>query len=113
MKPRKHESLLVAERVLRLIDLPKFVAKRCSVTCYENGREHGLALRHFKSNGDTRVCVWSEARASDQIVVYEGTFHDFDAQGCIPSDEVYKKQKAFQNGAYAKAARFICKSIQK
>lgn len=113
MKPQTHESLKVARRVLSKLDLPKHVAKRSDVICYENGREHGLAIRHFDGNAGSRMACFAESRNTDQIVVYVGRVEDFDTNGNIPSEKVYQARKFFGNGQYEKAARFIAQSISK
>ena len=72
---------------------------------YCNGREQGFAL-------SDRLCtlkvVWSEARGSDNIVVYAGEFADFENNTNIPHADAYTRgSKEFKFYQEREAAQHI------
>lgn len=107
MKPKLHPSLKVANTVLCHIDLSAPLAAQCDVLCYENGREHGLAVRWLGEGGRSCLVCFAECRNSDQIVVYAGSTLQFDSGGNIPNEDVYGAAKYFDCGQFTRAAQFI------
>jgi hypothetical protein len=80
---------------------------------YANGREQGYAIANFDSTLPKYPRVaFAEYRNSDQIVVYFGTYHDFDMQGNTPSDKVYHDARFFAHDDARGAAKFIVKYLK-
>jgi len=57
---------------------------------YQNGREHGYALR-----ADRKKVAFAEYRNTDNLVLYLGCIMDFEPNGNIPSEKVYAKKEFF------------------
>ena len=69
---------------------------------YLNGRESGFSIKSF----DKQV-VFSENRNSDHIVIYFGQSKDFNMQGNIPNEKIYRNKRLFQHYQYLEAANYI------
>jgi hypothetical protein len=113
-----HESLQVAHKVLRAIEkiMPKRLAGDCRVESWSNGREQGLCLENYSSSQNgilARKIVFAEDRASDDILVVNGSNYDFDVQTNQPSDETWKKNRRyFKYDQHAEVAEYIVKLLQ-
>lgn len=75
---------------------------------YMNGREQGFSLEH---NLEFKQVSFSEARSSDDIVVYLGKSHEFDEAGNIPNAKVYEKAQHFDPLMFEAAADCIIKHL--
>lgn len=115
MKIPFHPSLKVAWKVVKQIDLPKEVAKNCSVSSWSNCREQGLHISYMDFHkiltGDSRdfsrgVNV-AENRSSDDIVVICGTRFDFDNQTNQANEKCWENRKYFRYDKVDEAAKFI------
>lgn len=115
MKPPLHPSLQTAHRVLSKLNLSKAIASRCDVFGYDNGREHGLMLRVCIAAVGLafRYLAWSEARGTDEIVVYVETAGA--GSGGLPegspSARAYHNARFFQRGKHEHAARYIERQV--
>lgn len=114
MKPRLHDSLAIAYRVLRALKLPEsFKQLEPTITGYENGREHGLQLLFFTRRTQPNVpsssvtICWAEARSSDEIVVYVSELDERFGDAGAPTERAFQAARYFKHGRYAEAARYI------
>jgi hypothetical protein len=110
MKIPVHYSLKVARAVVAKIDLPKEVAKNCTIESWSNGREQGLCIKRFFPLGESKSIVVAQQRSSDDILIVAGTCSDFDFQTNHPSDDIWDKDGArthFNYNEKEKAARYI------
>jgi len=110
-------SLKVAQSVLSLIDtlLDGYENNdRFHVECYSNGREQGYHIRGYVASAKSGFgCSFSEGRISDDIVVYIGKAEDFDPQGNVPSEEIYRdNQVFFRYDKHYQVARLIVDSMK-
>jgi hypothetical protein len=109
MKIQKHHSLQVANKVLKLITVPKKVADVCHVESYSNCREQGYSIIGYPNSSKGIRVSFSECRNSDQIVVYTGSYLEFQIAGNIPSDKIWGGADYFHTPE--EAARFIEKYL--
>jgi len=113
MKIPVHYSLKLARAVVAKIDLPKEVAKNCTVESWSNGSEQGLCIKKydFSGAGDKgKHIVVAQQRSSEQILIVAGPSRDFDFQTNQPSDDIWYKDGArthFDYNDVEKAARHI------
>jgi hypothetical protein len=77
-----------------------------AIELYVNGRERGFAITTIKG-----VVAFSEARCSDEIVVYQGARNQFAWGTYIPNDEVYNDSTMFRGDKIQAAARFISSMV--
>lgn len=80
---------------------------KLTLEMYSNGREQGYSLLDSEGVWPMKKVAFSESRTTDKVVVLCGTANDFDMQGNIPSDSVYKNRKLFLPTEIDKAAQFI------
>jgi len=114
MKIPIHYSLKVARQVVNKIQLPKEIAKDCSVESWSNCREQGLHITRygFASNTIGRGVNIAQQRNSDSILVCWGDATEFDDHN-QESDMVYEIQKRyFRYDEQEKASRFIARYLE-
>lgn len=109
MKIPLHYSLKVARSVVSKIDLPKNIAKHCTVDSWANCREQGLCISANVGNlNDWKKFVIAQQRNSDDILIVEGNYKMFDMQTNQPNDEVWEKGRAhFKYDQITNAVKFI------
>lgn len=103
------KSNAVGYAVLALVvnELDDSEVREINVEPYLNGRESGFAI-HFWS-GKNKL-VFSRARNSDYVVVYEGRVNDFSMQGNSLTDEIYRNGRYFENAS--SAANHVVKMLR-
>jgi hypothetical protein len=92
-----------ADAVLATVDDLVQEDTRLYLEPYQNGREHGWVLYNVTGEG----VAFAENRNSDDIVVYLGTRSEFEMQGNVPSERVWKDRRMFEYDAYYEAAEAI------
>lgn len=115
MKPKFCASLAVAHAVLNRIEVPEAAVKeqRVCVLGYENGREHGLALRIYPKEGKDSTICWAENRNSDEIVVYVGEPGEYFTDGHVPTERAYSYKTFFPHDKKDEAAAFIAREARR
>lgn len=104
-----HYSLDVARKIVDKINLPKKIAKDCTLSSWSNGREQGLHINRFMI-GFSPTVVIAQHRCSDDILVICGDRREFDIQTNHPSEELWDKNGArvhFRYNEIDKAVKYI------
>ena len=100
-------------RFLNKIDLPKEIARDCTLQSWSNGREQGLCISYFAPDLKSKMVVFAQQRSSDAILIVGGHPNDF----CInhqPSDALWVKDGArvtFDADDHDKAVKYIEKFL--
>jgi hypothetical protein len=98
-----------AKAVLCIIaDRDEEFLQNCLIEPYLNGREQGYSIWF---NGYRMA--WSEYRNTDNFVVYEGESSEFNMQGNVPSEEIYKNKKFFDYNQYVDVAIYILEILKR
>jgi len=113
MKIPLHYSLKVARQVVGKIDLPRNIAKHCTVDSWSNCREQGLCIKVNIGNKieDWKSICIAQQRNSDDILIIVGNGRHFDIQTNQPNDEIWKGRTHFRYDEITKAVKFIENSI--
>ena len=110
MKIPVHYSLKVARAVVAKIDLPKEVAKNCTVESWSNCREQGLCIKKYDDS--SKAVLIAQQRSSDEILLVCGILRDFDFQTNQPSEELWNIGRVhFDPKDVKKAAKHIEKFL--
>jgi len=111
-----NDGLKRSFRVLKNVRIAKNTPDdRISVGAYVNGREHGLRINVYTTGfADVRTLIICENRNSDDMILYEGDFREFDING-LPSEQRYEERTYFASEknltkALAKAISKILKT---
>ena len=117
MKIPVHYSLKVARKVVSKVDLPKEIAKECTVESSSNCREQGLFIKRFNHAFSTnKALTVAQQRTSDNIIIIAGHHNDFDVTTNSPSEQLWNKDGArhyFRYNEVDEAAKFIKKYLLK
>jgi hypothetical protein len=98
----KSNALGFAVLSLVVNELSEAEFKEVHIEPYLNGRENGFSTHFYlRNNRFDRKFVFSEARRSDYIVVYESTSNGFDMLGNGVSDEIYNAGRYFPDAEQA------------
>lgn len=114
MKIPVHYSLKVARKIASKIDLPKEIARNCTIKSWSNCREQGLSISRFCGISISPQVVFAQQRNSDDIMVISGTVSDFDPSTNQPREDVWKREGAmvhFAHNEIDKAAKHIEKVL--
>ena len=110
------DNLKEAKGVLRELR-PKLKGMKGGVfiSAYSNGREQGLTFRFYRANVCVLTAMVSEARGSDEIVVYAKTRGPGGrtAYATDLTDEMYAGCTCFPPMGHKKAAAHIVKLLKK
>lgn len=113
---KKSESLELAENILHVVNARlRYLIEKGDITLeslggpyvesYSNGREQGLCIQCR----DGLSISFSEARGSDDIVVYAG--RGFGMQGNTPGDAAYRRAKYYRRKRVIEVATLIADMI--
>ena len=109
MSLEKHDSLVHAEKVLKIVQrMMKGMQVDCVIEVWSGGREQGFHIS--RSTPDPTCGVsFAEHRGSDGIVVLTGPEIEFDITTNVPSNEIWSGEKGTVTGykTDTKAARAI------
>ena len=103
---KKCSSLLQAEKVLELImNDPRSQELEAIVESYQNGREQGFLVWDIKSK-ENKTFYICEARRSDQIVIYHGSY----SMQSI-SEDAYHNGKYFDHDDYEVVVDYVLNTL--
>ena len=120
LKIEKHHSLARADRVLQALktmlkskpinNQPRKVKVPVSLSLgvWSNCREQGYNL--FVCGIDCYGFVWAECRGSDEVLVVNGDWKEFEIQTHQPSDKIWDTRKYFSSEN--EAAKYIHSTLR-
>lgn len=94
MRLPRHESLKVAETILRRLEgmgIPGATKENICVRCYSNGREQGYRITVYKSVYWIDCCFALD-RGSDSIVLYFSNWNEL-SPFSLPTDRMYEARE--------------------